>query len=58
MIQSHALALLVVSALVSSVFAALLRDDRRARVRFALIVFAAFVLSAILVGWLMRPFPS
>lgn len=58
MMQSHVIALLVFSALVSSVFATILREDGRARLRFALVVFAAFVLSAILVGWLMRPFPS
>jgi hypothetical protein len=58
MMQSHLVALLVFSALAASVFATLLRDEMRARVRFALIVFASFVLSAILVGWIMRPFPS
>lgn len=56
--HSHLLALLVFSALVASIFATLLRDDLRGRVRFALIVFGSFVLSAIVVGWLMRPFPS
>ena len=56
--HSHLVALLVFSALLSSVFATLLRDEMRARVRFALILFGCFVLSAILVGWIMRPFPS
>ena len=55
---SHFLALLVFSALVSAVFATLLRDDRRSRLRFGLLAFSAFVLSAIAVGWLMYPFPS
>ena len=49
--------LIVFSALVSAVFATLLRDDKPARVRFALTAFAAFVLSALAVGWLMYPFP-
>ena len=55
---SHLLALVIFSALVSTVFATLLRNDRRSRLRFGLLAFGAFVLSAILVGWLMYPFPS
>ena len=58
MIGSHLLALMVFSTLVSVVFAMLLREDRRARVRFALMTFGAFVLSAVVVGWLMYPFPN
>jgi ABC-type sugar transport system permease subunit len=57
-IASHLLALIVFSTLVSLVFATLLREDRKARVRFALMTFGAFVLSAVVVGWLMYPFPS
>jgi len=55
---SHLLVLIVFSTLVSVVFAMLLREDRKARVRFALMTFGAFVLSAVVVGWLMYPFPS
>jgi hypothetical protein len=55
---SHLVFLVVFSALVSAVFATLLRDDRRSRVRFGAMAFAAFVLSAIAVGWLMYPFPN
>ena len=58
MIASHLLALVVFSALASTVFATLLRPDLRGRVRFGLMVFGAFVLSAVAVGWLMYPFPS
>ncbi len=58
MIGSHALILLVFSALVASVFAALLRDDRRSQLRFGLGVFGAFVLATIAAGWLMYPFPN
>jgi len=57
-IASHLLALIVFSTLVSVVFAILLREDRKARVRFALMTFGAFVLSAVVVGWLMYPFPN
>src|SRR5947207_3179936 len=55
---SHLLVLIVFSTLVSVVFAMLLREDRKARVRFALMTFGAFVLSAVVVGWLMYPFHS
>jgi hypothetical protein len=54
---SHLAYLMVFSALVSAVFATLLRDDLRSRLRFALTTFAAFVVSALAVGWLMYPFP-
>ena len=55
---SHLLYLFVFSALVSAVFATLLRDDTRSRLRFGLAAFAAFVVSAVAVGWLMYPFPG
>ena len=58
MIASHLLALIVFSTLVSVVFAILLREDPKARLRFALMTFGAFVLSAVVVGWLMYPFPN
>lgn len=58
MIESHLAALLLFAALVSTVFATLLRDDLRSQLRFGLKVFGAFVGSAILAGWLMAPFPS
>lgn len=58
MIRSHLLNLLVYAALVASVFAVLLRDGTKSRMRFGAIVFGAFVLSALVVGWLMAPFPG
>jgi hypothetical protein len=54
----HLLILVVFSFLVSTVFATLLRDDTRSRLRFGLFAFAAFVLSTVLLGWLMSPFPN
>lgn len=56
--ESHLFTLLLFSALVSTVFATLLRDDLRSQLRFGLKIFGAFVGSAILVGWLMAPFPN
>jgi hypothetical protein len=57
-LASHLLVLVTFSFLTSAVFATLLRDDLRSRLRFGLMAFAAFVASAIVVGWLMYPFPS
>lgn len=57
-LHSHLVILLVFSALVSTVFAALLREDGEERVRFGLRAFGAFLASALVAGWLMRPFPS
>ena len=54
---SHLIVLVVFSALVSTVFAVLLRDDMRERLRFGLIAFAAFVVSTLVIGWLTNPFP-
>jgi hypothetical protein len=55
--RSHLLNLLVFSGLVSTVFATLLRDTTRDRARFALMAFAAFVVSTLAIGWLTNPFP-
>jgi hypothetical protein len=55
---SHLVALVSFSALTSTVFATLLRDDLRSRLRFGLILFGSFILSAVAVGWLMYPFPG
>ena len=52
------LVLTVFAALVSTVFAVILRHDTRSRVRYGLIAFALFVLSALAAGWLMYPFPD
>jgi len=58
MIHSHLVTLVVFSALVSTVFAMLLRETPRERLRFGLMAFAAFVLSTLVIGWLMNPFPN
>jgi hypothetical protein len=55
---SHLGTLIVFAGLVATVFATLQRDDLRSRLRFGLLVFASLVLSAVVVGWLMAPFPS
>ena len=55
--HSHLLTLVVFSALVSTVFATLLRDTTSERLRFGVLAFAAFVVSTIVIGWLTNPFP-
>jgi hypothetical protein len=55
--HSHLITLVVFSALVSTVFAVLLRDTTRERVRFGVLAFAAFVVSTLVIGWLTNPFP-
>jgi hypothetical protein len=55
--RSHLLNLLIFSGLVSTVFATLLRDTTRERLRFGLLAFAAFVLSTLVIGWITNPFP-
>lgn len=55
--DSHFLVLVVFAFLVSLVFAVLLRDDPRTQLRFGALVFGAFLLSAVVLGWLMYPFP-
>jgi hypothetical protein len=56
--QSHLVNLLVFSVLVSAVFATLLRDDPKSRLRFGALAFSAFVVSTLVLGWIMRPFPN
>ena len=58
MIDSHLVTLVVFSALVSTVFAVLLRDTTRDRLRFGLLAFGAFVVSTVVIGWLTNPFPQ
>ena len=58
MIHSHLVTLAIFAALVSLVFATIMREEPRARVRFGLMTFGAFIASAIVAGWLMAPFPS
>jgi prepilin signal peptidase PulO-like enzyme (type II secretory pathway) len=55
--QSHLLLLIVFAALVSAVFAVLQRERPRDQVRLGLLLFAAFVGTALVAGWLMFPFP-
>lgn len=49
--------LVVFSVLVSAVFAVLLRDDPREQLRLGVRLLAGFVGAALVLAWLMYPFP-
>jgi len=55
--QSHMLLLVVFAFFVSLVFAVIAKDDLRDQMRFGGMMFAGFLVSAIVLGWLMLPFP-
>jgi hypothetical protein len=54
---SHFLLLVLFSFFVSVVFAVLMRDRPNEQLRLGLLMFGAFVLVAIALGWLMYPLP-
>ena len=53
----HLLLLAVFAFFVSAVFAVLQRDDPRAQLRLGAMMFGAFVVAALVLGWLMYPLP-
>jgi isoprenylcysteine carboxyl methyltransferase (ICMT) family protein YpbQ len=55
--QSHLLLLVLFAFFVSLVFAVIAKDDARDQIRFGGMMFAGFLASAIVLGWLMYPFP-
>ena len=55
--SSHILLLVLFAFFVSLVFAALTKDGAREQLRFGGILFVGFVAAAIVLGWLMLPFP-
>jgi hypothetical protein len=54
---SHLLLLIVFSFFVSLIFAFLTKDDLGEQIRFGGLLFAGFVATAIVLGWLMYPIP-
>jgi prepilin signal peptidase PulO-like enzyme (type II secretory pathway) len=55
--RSHFLLLVIFAFFVSLVFAVLTKDDVREQARFGGMLFAGFVVTALVLGWLMYPFP-
>jgi hypothetical protein len=54
---THAGLMLLFAALVSTAFAALMRDTPREQLKLGLRLLGAFVAVALVLGWLMYPFP-
>jgi uncharacterized membrane protein len=55
--QSHLLLLATFAFFVSLVFALLAKNEPRERLRFGGTLFAGFLVAALVLGWLMYPFP-
>jgi hypothetical protein len=55
--QSHFVLLLLFAFFVSLVFAVISKDSVTEQVQFGGLLFAGFVASALVLGWLMYPFP-
>jgi hypothetical protein len=55
--KSHLLLMVLFAFFVSLVFAVISKDDVREQMRFAGTMFGGFMLAAIVLGWLMYPFP-
>lgn len=53
---SHFLLMTLFSFLVAVVFAVLMKDRPRDQIRFGAMVFGGFMVSAVVLGWLMYPF--
>jgi hypothetical protein len=56
-VQSHLLLMAIFAFFVSLVFAVIAKDDAREQLRFGSLMFGGFLASAIVLGWLMYPFP-
>lgn len=55
--HSHFVLLVTFAFFVSLVFALLSKDDVREQVRFGGMLFGGFIVAAIVLSWLMYPFP-
>jgi hypothetical protein len=56
-VTGHFFVLVLFSFFVSLVFAVLLRDDPRQQIRTGGMMFGGFIVTALVLGWLMYPFP-
>ncbi len=57
MMQSHFFSMLLFAGFVSLIFAVLMKDELADQVRLGGILFASFVATAVVLGWIMFPFP-
>jgi hypothetical protein len=56
-VSSHLLLLVLFAVPVSAVFAALAREEPREQLRTGTLMFGGFVAAAVVLGWLIYPFP-
>jgi len=57
LLQSHFVLLVIFSLCVSAVFAALMREESLEQIKLGARMFAGLVGAAVVIGWLMYPFP-
>ena len=57
MIRSHFLLLVLFAFFVSLTFALISKDEPKEQLKFGGMMFAGFVATALVLGWLMYPFP-
>ncbi len=55
--RSHLLLMVLFAFFVSLVFAVISKDDTREQLRFGAMMFGGFMVVAVVLGWLMYPFP-
>ena len=55
--RSHLVLMIIFAFFVSLVFAVIAKDDVREQLRFGGLMFGGFLASALVLGWLMYPFP-
>jgi hypothetical protein len=55
--HSHLFLLILFAFFVSLVFAVIAREDAGGQIRLGGLMFAGFIAAAIVLGWLMYPFP-
>jgi hypothetical protein len=54
---SHLLFLTLFAFFVSLIFSLLAKDDAKEQLRFGAVLFGGFIVAAIVISWLMYPFP-
>jgi hypothetical protein len=55
--RSHFAALVIFSLLVAVVFGIITKNTPREQVRYGVFVFVSFLAAALVLGWIMYPFP-
>ncbi|HVB37773.1 MAG TPA: hypothetical protein VND92_04515 [Vicinamibacterales bacterium] len=55
--HSHFALLVLFSFFVSLVFAVIAKDDPKEQLQFGAVIMGGFIVAALVIGWLMYPFP-